>query len=110
MYNSKYWLNFAELWTDWPVREIEGLPKWYYLAQFAQWIQQVFILHIEKRRKDHNQMLTHHIITFALVYSSYVYHMTRVGIAILCVFDNVDILLPVSHKHSMETRVVDADM
>ncbi|KAF3940437.1 hypothetical protein ABW19_dt0204622 [Dactylella cylindrospora] len=93
MVGSKYWFNLRQLWTDWPLRELDGSFKWYYLVQFACWVQQIFILHIEARRKDHYQMLAHHIITCALIYCSYVYHMTRVGHVILCLFDVGDILL-----------------
>lgn len=94
MYTSEYWWDIGALWRDWPVREVTGLMKWYYLAQYAFWVQQIFVLHIEERRKDHYQMLAHHIITCALMVGSYMYHFTRVGNAILCLMDVVDILLP----------------
>ena len=89
-------MNFKELWTDWPVREINGLFKWYYLVQYAFWIQQIFVLNIEERRKDFHQMFAHHLVTCSLIYGSYVYHLMRVGNVILCVMDVTDILLPVS--------------
>ncbi|KAI9812776.1 MAG: sphingosine N-acyltransferase lag1 [Pycnora praestabilis] len=94
MYNSKYWLNFHELWTKWPIREIDGLTKWYYLVQFAFWIQQILVVNIEERRKDYHQMFTHHVVTCVLIFSSYGYHHTRVGNMILCIFDAVDLILP----------------
>ncbi|KAK6335911.1 sphingosine N-acyltransferase lag1 [Orbilia blumenaviensis] len=92
--NTKYWFNWTELWTGWPLRELNGTFKWYYLVQAASWIHQIFVLHVEERRKDHYQMFAHHIITCTLVYCSYIYHMTRVGHVILCLFDFGDILLP----------------
>jgi acyl-CoA-dependent ceramide synthase len=85
-----------QLWADWPLRETTGLLKWYYLAQFAFWLQQIFVLNIEERRKDHYQMFAHHIITCALIAASYCYHMTRVGHVILCIMDVIDILLSVN--------------
>ncbi|KAK6336245.1 sphingosine N-acyltransferase lag1 [Orbilia brochopaga] len=91
---SKYMNNMRELWTDWPLREIDGTFKYYYLVQFACWIQQIFVLNIEERRKDYYQMFAHHVITCILVYCSYVYHMTRVGHVLMCIFDLGDILLP----------------
>lgn len=97
MYDSPYWLNLPEMWTDWPVRELHGTFKWYYLAQFAFWLQQIFVLNIEERRKDYYQMFAHHIITCTLMFTSYTYHLAKVGNVILCVMDVVDILLPVSH-------------
>src|SRR5436309_15635021 len=96
MYHSNYWLNLSELWTSWPTRETGGLLKWYYLVQYAFWMQQILVVNIEERRKDYHQMFAHHIITCALMFGSYGYHQTRVGNAFLCVMDVVDLLLPVS--------------
>ena len=71
MYTSDYWLNLRALWKDWPTREMDGLAKWYYLVQFAFWLQQIAVVNIEERRKDHWQMFTHHIITCLLIFTSY---------------------------------------
>ena len=96
MYTSDYWLNLRALWHDWPVREMDGLAKWYYLVQFAFWLQQIVVVNIEKRRKDYGQMFTHHIITCALIFTSYGYHQTKVGTLFLCLMDIVDISFPVA--------------
>lgn len=88
-------MNLENLWTDWPTREISGIMKGYILAQLAFWIQQVIVINIEERRKDHVQMFTHHIVTISLIYASYRYHHTRVGNLILVLMDVVDIFLPV---------------
>ena len=95
-YNSPYYLNLRELWTNWPNREMTGLMKGYMLAQLAFWIQQILVINIEERRKDHWQMLSHHIITNSLIYASYRYGHTRVGNLILVLIDVVDLFLPVS--------------
>ncbi|RFU76650.1 longevity assurance s lag1 lac1 [Trichoderma arundinaceum] len=95
-YSSPYYLNMAELWTDWPSREIGGTMKFYFLAQWAFWLQQVYVINIEKQRKDYWQMLTHHIVTIALVAASYAYHFTRVGNLILIIMDIVDIVFPLA--------------
>lgn len=96
MYNSDYWLDLHALWKDWPVREMSGLSKWYYLVQFAFWLQQIVVVNIEERRKDHWQMFTHHIITCVLIFASYGYHQTKVGTLILCLMDVVDLFLPLA--------------
>lgn len=70
--------------------------KQYYLVQFAFWVQQILVVNIEERRKDYHQMLTHHVITCMLIFTSYGQHQTRVGNVILCLMDVVDILFPVS--------------
>ena len=93
-----------EMWAGWPFRESSAEFKWYYLVQMAFWLQQIFVLHIEQRRKDHYQMFTHHIITCCLIASSYVSDLTRVGNVILCLMDFVDILLPVRRSSSPPSR------
>ncbi|KAF2199724.1 longevity assurance proteins LAG1/LAC1 [Delitschia confertaspora ATCC 74209] len=96
MYHSDYWFDLKGLWTGWPHREVNGLFKWYYLVQFAFWIQQILVVNIEEKRKDYAQMFTHHIITSALMLTSYGYYHMRVGSVILCIMDVVDIILPVA--------------
>ncbi|KAF9640811.1 hypothetical protein BFW01_g12617 [Lasiodiplodia theobromae] len=92
-YNSSYWLDLYEIWNNFPTREMSGLMKGYYLLQFAFWLQQILVINMEERRKDHWQMFTHHIITSALVSMSYSYYQTKVGNVILCLMDVVDIFL-----------------
>jgi hypothetical protein len=88
-------MNLHELWTAWPDREVSGVMKGYMLAQLAFWLQQILVINIEERRKDHWQMFTHHIITISLIYASYRYHHTRIGNLILVLMDVVDLFLPV---------------
>ncbi|OBT81597.1 hypothetical protein VE02_09571 [Pseudogymnoascus sp. 03VT05] len=94
--NSSYFLNMDELWTDWPQRELDGLMKGYMLGQWSFWIQQVLVINIEDRRKDHWQMLTHHLVTIVLICASYAYHQTRVGNLILVIMDVVDLIFPLA--------------
>ncbi|ETS01909.1 longevity assurance proteins LAG1/LAC1 [Trichoderma reesei RUT C-30] len=95
-YNSPYYLNMAELWTDWPSREVTGTVKFYFLTQWAFWIQQLLVSLIEKQRKDHWMMLVHHLVTIALVAASYSYHFTRVGNVTMIIMDVVDIVFPLA--------------
>ena len=66
------------------------------LAQWSFWVQQILVIHMEERRKDHWQMFTHHVITNSLLYASYTYHHTNVGNLVLVLMDVVDLFLPVS--------------
>lgn len=75
---------------------MSAMMKAYNLIQLAFWLHQIIVINIEQRRNDHYQMLTHHIITVTLIYSSYCYNHTRVGNLILVLMDIVDIFLPVS--------------
>ncbi|KAH8662366.1 TLC domain-containing protein [Xylariales sp. PMI_506] len=107
---SKYYLNMQELWTDWPIRELGGVFKVYMLAQWAFWVQQVLVIFIEERRKDHYQMLTHHFVTITLLTTSYAYHYTRVAHLILLLMDIVDLFLPIAKclKYMGYTTICDA--
>ncbi|KAK4499699.1 hypothetical protein PRZ48_010217 [Zasmidium cellare] len=67
--------------------------KTYYLTQLAFWFQQILVIHLEDRRKDHYQMLVHHVTTVALLFTSYGFRLTRVGNVILVCMDLNDILL-----------------
>lgn len=104
MYHSEFWFNVHGMWRGWPFREISGLSKFYYLAQWAFWLQQWLVVNIEEKRKDYAQMFVHHIFTTALLFLSYGYYHTRVGIVILCIMDIVDIILPVRFPLHPNTR------
>jgi acyl-CoA-dependent ceramide synthase len=84
------------MFTDWPTRELPEITKAYILCQWAFWLQQLVVINIEERRKDHWQMLAHHIITIVLMSTSYALHLTRVANLVLVLMDVVDIVFPVS--------------
>lgn len=87
--------NLQELWVNYPHIPLAGPIKFYYLTQLAFWFHQVLILNAEARRKDHWQMMSHHVITITLVIASYWYNVTRVGILIMVLMDFCDIFLAV---------------
>lgn len=89
-------LDPVDLWLDYPHIPLAGPLKFYYLAQTACYLHQILILNAEARRKDHVQMMAHHIITITLLVTSYFYNYTRVGCLILVLMDYCDIFLPVS--------------
>ncbi|PYH97576.1 longevity-assurance protein [Aspergillus ellipticus CBS 707.79] len=92
--NSYYWREYSAIWDQWPTRNVSGLLKWYLLVQLAFWVQQLLVINIEERRKDHYQMLTHHVITIGLFGSAYVYGFYNVSNVVLALMDVVDLLLP----------------
>lgn len=53
------------------------------------------VIHLEARRKDHYQMLIHHVVTSALLSSAYIWRFYNVSNVVLCLMDIVDFLLPV---------------
>ncbi|MCJ1384016.1 sphingosine N-acyltransferase lag1 [Xylographa soralifera] len=93
---STYWLDFRQLWSEWPSRQMDGQLKWYFLVQLAFYLQLLLAINLEERRKDYTQMFSHHVITCALMYVCYAYRYTKIGNVILCIMDVVDILLPLA--------------
>lgn len=89
-------LNPINVWHGYPHTPLAGPIKFYYLLQNAFYMHQVLILNAEARRKDHWQMMTHHVITVVLMVSSYCYDFTRIGCLIMVLMDLCDIFLPVS--------------
>lgn len=85
----------TDLWRDYPHIPLAGPLKFYYLTQTAFYIHQMLILNAEARRKDHFQMMTHHVITVILMAGSYFSNFTRVGCLIMVLMDWCDIFLPV---------------
>ena len=83
------------LWRDYPRLLLGPSLKLYYLSQTAFWVQQIFVINIEERRKDHWQMFTHHIVTVTLLVFSYGYRQMRAGNAVLVLMDVVDLIFPV---------------
>lgn len=83
------------LWIGYPHFPLAGPVKLYYLTQTAFYMHSVLVLHAEEHRADHVQMMTHHVITIALIVTSYFYNFTRVGCMIMVLMDWCDIWLPV---------------
>ncbi|ORY78383.1 TLC domain-domain-containing protein [Leucosporidium creatinivorum] len=100
----------AEFWIGYPHDALPALTKWYYLVQTAFYIHQMIVLNLEERRKDHWQMFTHHVITTMLMSFSYVFNYTRVGNAILCTMDLVDIFLTFAKLLNYTGRAKAADV
>lgn len=93
-------LDPVDVWINYPYIPIAGTIKFYYLLQTAFYLHQVLILNAEARRKDHWQMMAHHIITVALMVGSYRANHTVVGVFIMLLMDTSDIFLPVSMAYS----------
>lgn len=68
------------------------------MGQAAFWAQQacILVLQLEKPRKDHNELTFHHIVTLLLIWSSYVFHFTKMGLPIYITMDVSDFLLSFS--------------
>jgi len=89
-------LDPIDIWINYPHIPLAAPLKFYYLTQTAFYLHQVLILNAEARRKDHIQMMTHHVITIALMALSYFFNFTRVGCLIMVLMDWCDIFLPMA--------------
>ena len=96
MYNSPWYDDTTYFWRDYPVMDYDKIFKYYYLVQYAFWLQQIFVLQIEAPRKDYRELVLHHINTLLLIFFSYGCNFTRVGNAVFVYMDLPDAILAVS--------------
>lgn len=88
-------LDPVDVWINYPHIPLAGPLKFYYLTQSAFYLHQILVINAEAPRKDHWQMMTHHVITVVLMLGSYFYNFTRIGVLIMMLMDLCDIFLPV---------------
>ncbi|KDQ28920.1 hypothetical protein PLEOSDRAFT_1038533 [Pleurotus ostreatus PC15] len=93
-------LDPTDVWLGYPHLPLAGPLKFYYLTQTAFYTHQILVLNAEAPRKDHYQMLAHHIITVALMGASYFLNFTRVGCLIMVIMDWCDIFFPLAKMTS----------
>ncbi|MCJ1288689.1 hypothetical protein MMC34_000218 [Xylographa carneopallida] len=93
-----WYFNTAAMFETYPHRSHEGLFKVYYLLQASYWAQQaiVLMLLLEKPRKDFKELVGHHIVTLALIWLSYRFHFTYMGLAVYITHDISDLFLATS--------------
>ena len=99
MYHTPIWyFNTRAFWEDYPHRTHTADFKAYYLLQGAFWMQQwlVLLLQLEKPRKDFKELVLHHIVTLSLIYLSYRFHFTWIGLAVYITHDISDFFLATS--------------
>lgn len=93
MKDSPWWFDSTYFWRNYPVYDYTKSFKYYYLIQFAYWLQQIFVLQIEAPRKDYKELVMHHINTLLLISLSYVCNFTSVGNAVFVCMDLPDAIL-----------------
>ncbi|KAI0772573.1 longevity assurance proteins LAG1/LAC1 [Irpex lacteus] len=89
-------LDPVDVWINYPHIPLAGPLKFYYLTQSAFYLHQILVINAEAPRKDHWQMMTHHVITVVLMLGSYFYNFTRIGVLIMMLMDLCDIFLPLA--------------
>lgn len=99
MYKTPLWyFNTEQFWVDFPHRTHNATFKLNYLLEASYWIQQavVLALMLEKPRKDFKELVFHHLVTLALIFLSYRFHFTWIGLCVYVTMDVSDIFLAVS--------------
>lgn len=99
MYDSDLWFfETAPMYKTYPDFTNSFKYKLFYLGQASFWAQQaaVLVLQLEKPRKDYRELVFHHIVTLLLIWSSYVFHFTRMGLFIYVTMDISDFWLALS--------------
>lgn len=93
-----WYFNTTAMFEGYPHKVLEGSFKTYYLLQASYWAQQaiVLMLQLEKPRKDFKELVGHHIITLTLIWLSYRFHFTHMGVAVYITHDISDFFLAVS--------------
>jgi len=89
-------LDSSSWWHGWPsIRQDALAVDNFYLIQLAFNLQCLIqIVLIESRKKDYLQMVSHHVITILLIWSSYYVGLMRVGLIIITVVaDGPDLFL-----------------
>jgi acyl-CoA-dependent ceramide synthase len=98
-----WYYNTVGMYEGFPHQTHEGLFKAYYLLQASYWTQQmiVLLLMLEKPRKDFKELVAHHFITLSLIWLSYRFHFTYMGLAVYITHDISDFFLAVSTQLSV---------
>ncbi|ANB13148.1 sphingosine N-acyltransferase LAG1 [Sugiyamaella lignohabitans] len=99
MYHTPIWFfNTTAFYEHYPHKTHEALFKLFYLLQASFWAQQsvVLMLQLEKPRKDFYELVFHHIVTVALIFLSYRFHFTWIGLAVYITMDISDVFLATS--------------
>lgn len=93
-----WYFSTTGMYEDFPHRTHEAWFKAYYLLQASYWAQQalVLMLMLEKPRKDFKELVAHHVITVSLIWLSYRFHFTYMGIAVYITHDVSDFFLATS--------------
>ncbi|KAK9459465.1 TLC domain-containing protein [Lipomyces oligophaga] len=99
MYHMPLWyFETKPMFENYPHKSHELQFKAYYLLQASFWVQQsvVLMLQLEKPRKDFKELVFHHVVTIALIFCSYKFHFTWMGLPVYITMDLSDLMLSIS--------------
>jgi len=104
-----WYFNTTAMYELFPHKHHEAYFKFYYLFQAAYWAQQaiVLMLGMEKPRKDYNELVGHHVVSLSLIFLSYRFHFTYMGLGVFITHDISDFFLAVSNPVNLSNGVTD---
>lgn len=93
-----WFFETTPFYESYPHKTHDWYFKVYYLGQASFWVQQsvVLLLRLEKPRKDYYELVFHHIVTIALIWLSYRFHFTWMGLEVYVTMDVSDFFLATS--------------
>ncbi|XP_062175837.1 ceramide synthase LOH2 [Alnus glutinosa] len=93
-FNEPWFRDAKGFFRDWPNQELLLPLKLYYMCQCGFYIYSIAaLLTWETRRKDFSVMMSHHVITVALIGYSYISSFFRIGSIILALHDASDVFM-----------------
>ncbi|KAI9593615.1 TLC domain-containing protein [Syncephalis fuscata] len=87
------WVDGLISWQNFPYVTISMQAKLHCLGILMFWALQLITVHTEQRRKDHNIMVGHHVVTIMLIAGCYLTHATPFIIIIAWCMDMSDVFL-----------------
>jgi len=95
--DDAWWFSTRHLWDGYP-HNVGFDMKSFYLISLAFWVHSLLSFPFEPPRRDDFAMIFHHLLTIALVLTSYLAGFTRVGAAILMEQNAADIFYYLSKQ------------
>jgi len=93
-----WFMNTEQFYVGYPHKTHSAAFKAFYLLQAANWghLLVVLSLQLEKPRKDFLELVIHHFTTLSLIFLSYRFHFTWIGVPVFWTHDISDVLLAFS--------------
>ena len=90
-----WFMNTEQFYLGYPHKTHNAVFKAFYLLQAANWLHLLVVLslQLEKPRKDFGELVVHHLTTLSLIFLSYRFHFTWIGVPVFWTHDVSDVLL-----------------
>src|SRR5579862_2456818 len=90
-----WFMHTEQFYLGYPHKTHSAAFKAFYLLQAANWLHllAVLSLQLEKPRKDFGELVVHHLTTLSLIFLSYRFHFTWIGVPVFWTHDISDVLL-----------------